>query len=148
MKKPVPNRVARLDIQQMRLITKTARLHYIRGKRQAEIAEEMGLSQASISRFLQLAEEQGIVRTIVVPPDGLYPDLEDGLIAAYGIEAAYVVDISSSEVGIAHVLGVAAAGCLDSEFTHGPVLGFTSWSTTLREMAKQLAPRNRYQEDR
>jgi DNA-binding transcriptional regulator LsrR (DeoR family) len=142
MKKPVPNRVARLDIQQMRLITKTARLHYIRGKRQAEIAEEMGLSQASISRFLQLAEEQGIVRTIVVPPDGLYPDLEDGLIAAYGIEAAYVVDISSSEVGIAHVLGVAAAGCLDSEFTHGPVLGFTSWSTTLREMAKQLAPRN------
>ena len=44
------NRPARLDIEQMRLITKVARLYYIHGERQAEIAEKMGVSQASVSR--------------------------------------------------------------------------------------------------
>jgi DNA-binding transcriptional regulator LsrR (DeoR family) len=147
MKRPLPssssNRVPRLDIEQMRLITKAARLHYVHGKRQAEIAEKMGVSQASVSRFLSLAEEHGIVRTIVVPPEGLYPDLEEGLAEAYGLDAVHVVDISSSEEGIAHVLGTAAARCLEDEFDKGPVVGFTSWSTTLREMAKAMEPRCR-----
>ena len=142
MKKQVSNRVTRLDVEQMRLITKVARLHHTQSQRQSEIARKLGMSQASVSRFLQLAEVHGIVRTIVVPPEGLYPGLEDGLMEAYGLDAAYVVDISASEVGVAHVLGAAAAACLSSEFKSGPVLGFTSWSTTLREMAKQLLPHN------
>ena len=62
------NRPARLDIEQMRLITKVARLHFIHGERQAEIAEKMGVSQASVSRLLTLAQEYEIVRTIIVPP--------------------------------------------------------------------------------
>ena len=143
MKKQVSvARVARLDVEQMRLITKVARLHHSQGQRQSDIADKLGISQASVSRFLQLAEEQGIVRTIVVPPDGLYPDLEDGLMEVYGLDAVYVVDTSHNEVGIAHLLGAAAVGCLGSEFQSGPILGFTSWSTTLRELAKLLEPRN------
>jgi DNA-binding transcriptional regulator LsrR (DeoR family) len=125
----------------MRLITRAARLHHINGERQAEIAEKLGVSQASVSRLLNLAEEHGIVRTIIVPPDGLYPDLEDGLVRAYGLDAAYVVDISSSDEGVAHVLGAAAAQCLVGEFKDCDVVGFTSWSTTLREMAKAMEPR-------
>lgn len=135
-------RLARLDVEQMRLITKVARLHHRVGRRQSEIAARLGISQASVSRFLKLAEEHGIVRTIVVPPDGLYPDLEDGLMKVYGLDAAYVVDINAGEVGLAHVLGTAAAGFLANEFKSGPVLGFTSWSTTLCEMAKQFKLRS------
>ena len=141
MKKQVITRVARLDVEQMRLITKVARLHHTQGQRQSQIAEKLGISQASVSRFLNLAEEQGIVRTVIVPPEGLYPDLEDGLAKAFGLDAAYVVDISSSEAGVAHVLGTAAAQCLVGEFNNGPVVGFTSWSTTLREMARAMLPR-------
>lgn len=145
MKRPVTTsspRFARLDIEQMRLITRAARLHYIHGDRQAEIAEKMGISQASVSRFLTLAEEHGIVRTIVVPPEGLYPDLEDALTETYGLSAVYVVDISSTDVGVSQILGSAAARCLGGELKDGPILGLTSWSTTLREMARQLEPRN------
>jgi DNA-binding transcriptional regulator LsrR (DeoR family) len=142
MKKPVPSRVARLDLQQMRLITKAARLHHIQGKRQAEIADDMGVSQASVSRFLTMAEVLGIVRTVVVPPEGLYPELEEGLVSRYGLQAAYVVDISARETGIEQILGSAAAQCLTSEMS-GPVLGLTSWSTTLREMARQMEPHTR-----
>lgn len=141
MKKPAATRISRLDIQQMRQVAKAARLHHLQGKRQAEIAEEMGVSQASVSRFLALAGEYGIVRTIVVPPEGLYPELEDGLAAAFGLQAAYVVDVGARENGIEQILGAAAAQCLSDKLSGGPVLGLTSWSSTLREMARQMEPR-------
>jgi DNA-binding transcriptional regulator LsrR (DeoR family) len=131
------------DIEQMRLMTRAARLHHIQGARQTEIAEKMGISQAGVSRLLRMAEEHGIIRKIVVPPEGLYPDLEDGLAEAFGLDAVYVVDIGSEEDDIPQVLGSTAARCLSSEFEGGPVLGFTSWSTTLREMARLLEPRPR-----
>lgn len=129
------------DIEQLRQITRAARLHLIHGARQTEIAEKMGISQAGVSRLLKMAEEQGIIRTIVVPPEGLYPDLEDGLAEAYGLQAAFVIDVDPSENGVAETLGAAAARCLGDHLEHGPVLGFTSWSTTLREMARSLEPR-------
>ncbi len=141
MKKPVPNRFTRLDMQQMRLITRVARLHHMQGLRQGEIAETLQISQASVSRFLALAEEHGIVRTIVVPPEGLYLELEEGLAAAYRLEAVYVVDMNARESGIELILGAAAARYLSAELEGGPVLGLTSWSATLREMARQMEPR-------
>jgi DNA-binding transcriptional regulator LsrR (DeoR family) len=141
MKKLASNRFTRLDMQQMRLITRVARLHHMQGLRQAEIAETLAISQASVSRFLALAAEHGIVRTIVVPPEGLYPDLEEGLAAAYGLQAVYVVDMTARENGVELILGAAAARCLSSELQGGQVLGLTSWSATLREMARQMEPR-------
>ena len=121
-------------------MTRAARLHHIQGARQMEIAEKMGISQAGVSRLLRMAEEQGIIRKIVVPPEGLYPDLEEELAETFGLDAAYVVDVGTAEEGIPQILGAAAARCLSSEFEGGPVLGFTSWSTTLREMARLMEP--------
>ncbi len=134
-------RYSAADIEQLRQMTRAARLHHIHGARQTEIAEKMGISQAGVSRLLRMAEEQGIVRSVVVPPEGLYPDLEEALIEAYGLDAAYVVDVDPSEEGVSQILGAAAARCLTDEFEGGPVLGFTSWSTTLREMARLMEPR-------
>ncbi len=142
MKKSAPNRFTRLDTQQMRLITRVARLHHMQGLRQSEIAETLEISQASVSRFLALAEEHGIIRTIVVPPEGLYPELEDGLAKAYDLQAVYVVDITARESGIELILGAAAAQCLAGDVQDGPLLGLTSWSATLREMAKALPMQN------
>jgi DNA-binding transcriptional regulator LsrR (DeoR family) len=145
MKRPpstaMAKRYSTADIEQLRQMTRAARLHIVQGARQTEIAEKMGMSQAGVSRLLRLAEEQGIIRSIVVPPEGLYPDLEEGLAEAFGLDAVYVVDIGSSEEDIAHTLGAAAARCLNADFDGGPVVGFTSWSTTLREMARSLEPR-------
>jgi DNA-binding transcriptional regulator LsrR (DeoR family) len=134
-------RYATTDIDQLRQMTRAARLHHIQGARQTEIAEKMGISQAGVSRLLRMAEEHGIIRSIVVPPEGLYPDLEDSLAKAYGLDAVYVVDIDPAEDSVAQILGAAAANCLAGEFAGGPVLGFTSWSTTLREMARLIEPR-------
>jgi DNA-binding transcriptional regulator LsrR (DeoR family) len=138
-------RYSAADIEQLRQMTRAARLHLIQGARQTEIAEKMGISQAGVSRLLRMAEQQGIIRSIVVPPEGLYPDLEEGLVEAFGLDAAYVVDVDPAEEGISQILGAAAARCLDDVFDGGSVLGFTSWSTTLREMARLIEPRTRSQ---
>lgn len=134
------NTNTKLDVEQLRLITKAARMHYNQGARQMEIADKLGISQAGVSRLLRLAEEYGIVRSVVVPPEGLFPDLEDSLVERFGLDAAYVVDVGSSETGLPQILGAAAARCLTTEFEKGAILGFTSWSTTLREMAGVLEP--------
>jgi DNA-binding transcriptional regulator LsrR (DeoR family) len=139
----VQPRVTRLDVEQLRLITKVARMHYIHGDRQATIAEKLDISQASVSRFLSLAEEQGIVRTVVVPPEGLHPDLEERIVQATELDAVYVVDVPGHRSGIASALGTAAARCLAEEFHDAKIVGFTSWSTTLREMAHQLETRGK-----
>ena len=94
---PAARRYSPADIEQLRQMTRAARLHHVQGARQTEIAEKMGMSQAGVSRLLRMAEEQGIIRSIVVPPEGLYPDLEDGLVEAFGLDAASVVDIGPTE---------------------------------------------------
>lgn len=131
------------EIEQLRQMTRAARLHLVHGARQTEIAEKMGISQAGVSRLLRMAEQQGIIRKVVVPPEGLYPDLEEGLVDAFGLDAAFVAGIGSQEDGLAPTLGAAAARCLGAVLDGGKVLGFTSWSTTLREMARLIEPRPR-----
>ena len=61
--------ISSLEVGQLRLMTRAARLHHVEGERQIEIAEKLGISQAGVSRLLSMAEAQGIIRKIVVPPD-------------------------------------------------------------------------------
>ena len=75
------------DIGQRRLMTKVAWLYHMRDMRQHEIARRLRLSQPRVSRLLRTAEEAGIVRTVVDPPDGMFADLEDALEARYGLVA-------------------------------------------------------------
>lgn len=67
------------DLDQLRMMTKVSHLYHNRGMVQSEIARQLGLSQARVSRLLSAAEEANIVRTIIVPPPGLNSDLEQRL---------------------------------------------------------------------
>jgi DNA-binding transcriptional regulator LsrR (DeoR family) len=125
---------------QLRLMTMAARLYHERGGRQRDIAARLGISQPRVSRLLALAEEHGIVRTVVVAPDGLYPELEEEVEDAYGVREVHVVDVLGGDQAIPRDLGGAAARYLTEAAPWGPVVGFTSWSSTLREMTRMLAP--------
>ena len=48
-------------------------MYHVEGKRQAEIAEHLRMSQATVSRMLKRAEQEDIVRTTVIPPPGPSP---------------------------------------------------------------------------
>jgi DNA-binding transcriptional regulator LsrR (DeoR family) len=134
-----PDDEGRLD--HLRLVTKVARLYHTAGLRQQEIAERLGLSQSRVSRLLQAAQETGIIRTVVFPPAGIYAELEDDLEHRYGLLDAHVVDIGSDdEQALIRGLGAAAAAYLYEIQPAAPVVGFTSWSRTLREMVAALPP--------
>ncbi|MFB9375914.1 sugar-binding transcriptional regulator [Kineococcus gynurae] len=128
-----------LGSDHLRLVTTVARLYHVRGVRQRDIAARLHLSQPRVSRLLAAAEEMGIVRTVVVAPQGLHPDLEERLEQRFGLGEVHLVDVIS-EADVAEGLGAAAARHFAEAWPGGSVVGFTSWSKTLRTMADLLPP--------
>lgn len=124
---------------QLRLMAVVARLYHVHGLRQKEIGARLGLSQARVSRLLQRAEALGLVRTVLRVPDGLRPDLEEALESRFPVSEVHVVTVGASE-DLAVALGQAAARHLADGALSGEVVGFTSWSRTLQEMAFALRP--------
>lgn len=122
--------MARID--ELRLMTRVARMYYERNMRQAEIAQQLGLSQATISCLFNRAREEGIVRISVSVPQGVYTDLEEQLIARYNLRDAIVVDcVRDDEQIIQRDLGSAAAYYVESTIKPDEVIGLSSWSATL-----------------
>lgn len=127
--------------EQLKITARVARLYHSHSMRQTEIAKKLGVSQARVSRILSAAEEEGIVRTIVIPPPGLYPDLEQQLADLYDLKQVHIVsgtNARSSEPS--RELGKALASLLEVMPLDGQTIGFTPWSRSLREMVKDLRP--------
>ena len=132
--------MARTD--ELRLLSKVARLYYEKGQRQADIASQLDLSQATVSRLLKRAEETQIVRITVSVPNGVYADLEEALQRTYGLKEAIVVDTVDDERDgqILRDLGAAAAFYLETTLKQGEVVGISSWSATLLAMVNAMQP--------
>jgi DNA-binding transcriptional regulator LsrR (DeoR family) len=127
-------------LEELRLITKVATLYYRHGLRQAEIAERLDLSQASVSRLLKRGESEGIVRITVAAPMGVYPQLEDALKERFGLKEAIVVDGSDDSSELLHHLGAAAAYYLETTLQAEEQIGISSWSETLLAMTRSMRP--------
>jgi DNA-binding transcriptional regulator LsrR (DeoR family) len=132
--------MARVD--ELRLMARVARLYYDRGLRQSDIADQLSLSQATISRLLKRAEKDGIVRITVSVPTGTYPELEETLIKRYAVQHVLVADCAScdDEDEIVRNLGAAAAFYLGSTIGAGEVVGISSWSATLLATVDAMHP--------
>ena len=122
--------MAQLD--ELRLMARVARMYYERDMRQSEIADQLGLSQATISRLFKRAKEEGIIRISVDVPHGVYSELEEALITTYELRDAIVVDcLREDEQIIQRELGAAAAYYVESTIKPNEVIGLSSWSGTL-----------------
>ncbi len=129
------------DRDRLRLLTKVARLYHEKGVRQPEIAAQLHLSQARVSRLLKEAAERGIIRTVVVPPAGVHADLEDLVAAKYALRDVVVVDVEGSAADTLSALGSGAAAYLDSTLIGGDVIGVSSWSATLLAAVEVMRPK-------
>jgi len=128
------------EAEALRLVTRVAWLYHVRSMKQSEVADELGLSQSRVSRLLDAAASLGIVKTIVKVPPGLHVELEQALQDAYGLRGAYVFDLPpvSDERDYLVELGRTLAAYLMENPLVGDVIGFTSWSRTLRETVRVL----------
>jgi len=128
-------------LNELRLIARIAQMYHTEGKRQAEIAATMHMSQATVSRMLKRAEQEDIVRTTVIPPPGTYADLETALRERYGLTEAIVIDCSEDRDGaIMARIGEAAAHFLENTLQQNEIIGVSSWSQTILRMVDNIHP--------
>ena len=130
--------MARID--ELRLMTKVARMYYEENMRQSGIAKQLGLSQATISRLFNRAREEGVVRITVTAPKGVYVDLEKEIMGRYRLRDVIVVDCHNGddEDLIHRDLGRAASHYVESSINNGEVIALSSWSSTLLALVDSM----------
>ncbi len=133
--------MARID--ELRLMSKVARMYYEQGLRQTEIMSRLSVSQSTISRLLKRAEKAGIVRITVSVPSGVNPELEEALQERFGIREAIVVDSMDDDEQIVRDLGPAAAYYVETTLKPTDVVGLSSWSAALLAMVDAMRPNPR-----
>ncbi|KAA9148943.1 helix-turn-helix domain-containing protein [Microbacterium lushaniae] len=125
------------------MIVQVARMYHEQGMTQPAIAEKLHLSQSRVSRWLKQAQEDGIVRTVVIPPEGVFNDIEERIALRYGMRQILVVDTPRDEHSLMAGIGAAAAGYLESTLDNGARVGFSSWSASLLATVDAMTPLKR-----
>ena len=127
------------QIDELRMIARVARMYYEWGLRQSEIANQLGFSQATVSRLINRSKEEGIIRILINLPKGVYTELEETLVRNFGLRDAIVVDsLEDNESLIQRDLGAATAYYLESAINPNEVIGISSWSATLLALVDAL----------
>ena len=130
-------------VNELRLVARAAQMYHVEGRRQAEIAKHLRISQATVSRMLKRALDEEIVRTTIVAPPGVYTELEAGLRESFDLPEAIVVECSDDRDGaIMARIGEAAAQFLEVTLQTDEVIGVSSWSETILKMVDNIHPRN------
>jgi DNA-binding transcriptional regulator LsrR (DeoR family) len=128
-------------VDELRLIARIARMYYEWDMRQSDIAKQLDLSQATVSRMLNRSKEEGIIRISINLPSGVYTELEEILVKKYGLRDAIVVDsLEDNDKLITRDLGATAAYYLESAIRPNEIIGISSWSATLLAMVDALHP--------
>src|ERR1039457_2966622 len=133
--------MARID--ELRLMTKVARMYYDQGLRQKQIMERLNVSQSTVSRLLQRAGKAGLVRISISVPSGTHPQLEEALQDEYGVKEAIVVDCADDDDQIVRDLGAAAAYYVETTLKPTDVVGLSSWSAALLAIVDAMQPTRR-----
>jgi DNA-binding transcriptional regulator LsrR (DeoR family) len=128
------------QIEEQRLITKIASLYYEEGLKQSQISAQLDLSQSFISRALQRALQEGVVKITVMRPQGLHLELERQLQQRYGVRRVIVVEATEpdDEESIKQAIGSAAAHYLETTLKADDRIGISAWSSTIRAMVGHL----------
>ncbi len=131
------------------LLYTAARLYYEDDATQAEVAEQLGTSRATVSRLLSEAKRQGIVRIEVVPPAESRPgELANRLARALNLASVYLSpQLPSPGAGrsVVDVMGRALAPAVgralgEAGLLPGDVLLVSSGRTMYEVAQYELAP--------
>ncbi len=129
-------------MHELRLMARVARLYYLDGLKQSEIAERASISQATVSRLIKQSRAEGIVQISVVSPQRTYLELEDALRERFALGEVVVAHCEEDrEPQVLQAIGEAAAHHLETTLAAGEVIGVSSWSQTILRTVDSLAKR-------
>lgn len=136
-------------IDELRMMLRVAQLYHEGKLKQADISKQLHVSQATVSRLLRRAEEQGIVRVSISVPRGTYPQLEEALRLRYGLDEAIVAEcFEDSDESILSAIGSAAGHYFETTLGENEVIGISAWSTSLLRMVDNIRPIKRLKAER
>lgn len=130
--------MSRLD--ELRLMTRVARMYYVQGMRQQEITERLQIHQSTVSRLLKRAVQADLVRFSVTNPPGIFAEIEDQLASRYQLKDVIVVECPAEEEPMVRDLGVATGYFIETIVKPGNTIGISSWSRSLFAMVEALHP--------
>lgn len=122
--------------ERLRLV---ARLYYLDGLGQSEVAKFAKISQAKVSRLLALAKERGIVRITVSDYEPRRRELEDQLCSRLGLSAAVVIKASDGLEGanLRRAVGHFGAAVVESMINPRNIVALAG-GRTIHALASQL----------
>ncbi len=101
-------------------------LHFLEGLTQAQIADQLGVSQPTVNRLIKRGRQLGLVEIKIKSPIEPLIDLEERLLALGGINRAIVVPtVSDNPQTALQAVGEAAARLLVEEIADGDTICIT-----------------------
>jgi DNA-binding transcriptional regulator LsrR (DeoR family) len=120
-----------------KLLAKVARLYYIEGYLQKDIAKKLSLSRVAVSRLLTKAKSQKIVEIKINYSDNDFQDLELAIEKKFKINECIVVPNSDNELFIFKSIAESLSNVLDRMVLNGDYIG-VSWGTSLGTISEYL----------
>ena len=117
-------------------------LHFLEGLTQAQIADQLGLSHATINRLIKRGRQLGLVEIKIKSPVEPLVDMEEQLLALGGISRAIVVPtVSDNPQTALQSVGEAAARLLLEQIADGDTICITGGKGVSAVVAGLQAPR-------
>lgn len=117
-------------------------LHFLEGLTQAQIADQLGLSHATVNRLIKRGRQLGLVEIKIKSPVEPLVDMEEQLLALGGISRAIVVPTVSDNLQTTlQTVGEAAARLLLEHIADGDTICITGGKGVSAVVAGLQAPR-------
>jgi deoxyribonucleoside regulator len=127
-----------VELEKLSKVIEAAKLYYLLDYNQNEIAQILGVSRPTVSRFLQLAKSEGIVEINIKDPTENVENLSFQLEQKFNLKKVVISSVPQFEDHIIkNYLGEKTAEYLHEIVKDNDIIGVT-WGTTLYHVAIDL----------
>ena len=126
-----------MDIERKRFLAKIARLYYLEGLTQQDIANKLNISRTKVSRYLTRAREDKIVEININHPAEDFSDMEYHIEKKYGLSECIIVDTLESDEAIIRSMRDSFNNLLSRLLQDGDYIGI-GWGYSLRELSNNI----------
>jgi deoxyribonucleoside regulator len=125
--------------EELKLLSKIARLYYLEDLNQQTIAEKLNISRTKVSRYLTKARKEKVVEIRINSQRERFEELERGIEKNFGIKECLLVSSSDDSLETYRQMAVSLSGLLERFLKDGDLLG-VGWGKTLKSVVGCLEP--------
>jgi deoxyribonucleoside regulator len=125
--------------EELKLLSKIARLYYLEDLNQQAIAEKLNISRTKVSRYLTKARKEKVVEIRINSQRERFEELERDIEKKFGIKECLLVSSSDDSLETYRQMAVSLTSLLERFLKDGDLLG-VGWGATLKSVAGYLEP--------